>query len=54
MKKLTLSKETIVNLTSSDLEKVAGGGTRVCITNSVSHPGCICPIPPNDSLCICT
>jgi hypothetical protein len=54
LKKLTLSKETLRDLTSRDLDQ-AGGGTfshnvSCAWTHSLSCPGCICTTP---SCCVC-
>ena len=57
-KKLTLNKETLRDLTTRDLDRVAGGVRTLensCFgtctwTHSVSCPGCICT---NDSCCVC-
>jgi hypothetical protein len=54
-KKLTLNKETLRDLTSRELDRVAGGVTQSCIascqwTHTLSCPGCICT---NDSCCVC-
>jgi len=61
MKKLTLTKETIRDLSNAELTAVAGGGTllltcnNTCgctLTASISHPGCICG--GGDSICVCS
>ena len=54
MKKLTLNKETIRDHNKAELDVVAGGGTQICPTKSISWPGCICPPPGTDSDCTCS
>ena len=55
MKKLTLSKETIRDLSSSDLDRVGGATGYACNSalcsgqHTVSVPNCICA----ESACIC-
>lgn len=52
MKKLTLNKETVRDLTSSELDRVAGGFTQKhCSSPTLSVPGCICG---PESTCVCT